>query len=198
MTLDLRLGSVNRFRSPVGGSSAPRAGRSGSPPARRRSRAGPLRRSGRSARARMPGPSRCARGSTLPSSKPTTTQKGRVTCRPVGGDAGEDRVHLDVVREREDQLVHDLVLADRPRDRRDRRVLRPFADEVLPVEAADAVVAVAAGHRRDVEDVGSGDIVAIAASRSRVTNSAATWSSKTVARSWALLHVRYLLHPRQS
>ena len=35
--------------------------------------------------------------------------------RPAGGgDPGEESVHCDVVRERDHELVHDLVLSDRP------------------------------------------------------------------------------------
>ena len=54
-------------------------------------------------------------------------------------DARQQLGHLDVVREREDELVDDLALADRPGDRSDRDVGRPLADEVVAVELADTL-----------------------------------------------------------
>jgi carbon-monoxide dehydrogenase medium subunit len=65
---------------------------------------------------------------------------------PGGRDAGQQLRHLDVVREGEDELVDDLVLADRPRDGLDLDVPRPLADEVVSVERADALEADAARH----------------------------------------------------
>ena len=84
------------------------------------------------------------------------------------------------MREREDELVDDLVVADRPRDRRDLDVLRPLADEV-PVRrswrtSSTPTPPVITGTWLTY---GSSVIVAIVASRSRSTNSAATCSSKT-------------------
>ena len=72
---------------------------------------------------------------------------------PGRRDARQELRHLDVVREGEDELVDDLVLADRSRDRCDRDVLRPLADEVVAVELAHAVEADAARHDGNVVDV---------------------------------------------
>jgi aerobic carbon-monoxide dehydrogenase medium subunit len=65
---------------------------------------------------------------------------------PGGRDAGQQLRHLDVVREREDELVDDLALADRPGDGLDVDVPRPLADEVVSVERADTLEADAACH----------------------------------------------------
>ncbi len=64
--------------------------------------------------------------------------------------------------EAEQQLVDDLACpevtrgigADRAAHRRQRRVGRIAADEVVLVEALELVVADASGHGRDVIDVG--------------------------------------------
>ena len=50
-------------------------------------------------------------------------------------DARRQLIHLDVMCEREDELVDDLVVANGPRDRRDLDVRRPLPNEVLSVEA---------------------------------------------------------------
>src|SRR5262245_36083021 len=72
---------------------------------------------------------------------------------PGRWDPREQLWHLDVVREREHELVDDLVVADRPRHRRDLDVLRPLPDEVVAIELAHVRGTHAAGHRGEVVDV---------------------------------------------
>ena len=68
-------------------------------------------------------------------------------------DARQELIHLDVVCEREDELVDDLVVAHRPRDRRDLDVGRPLPDEVLSVEPAHVLEPDSSGHHGHVVDV---------------------------------------------
>ena len=68
-------------------------------------------------------------------------------------DARQNRRHLAIVGEGDDQLVDQLALANRARDQRDLGVFRPMADEPGLVEAAHRVRPVAAGHDRHVGDM---------------------------------------------
>ena len=68
-------------------------------------------------------------------------------------DARQNRRHLAIVGEREDQLVDQLALASRARDQRDLGVFRPMADEPGLIEAAHRVRPVAAGHDGHVGDM---------------------------------------------
>ena len=68
-------------------------------------------------------------------------------------DARQNRRHLAIVGEGENQLVDQLGLADRARHQRDVGVFRPMADEPGLIEAPHRVRPVTAGHHRDVGDV---------------------------------------------
>jgi hypothetical protein len=68
-------------------------------------------------------------------------------------DARQHPVDLAGVGEAEDQLVDDLVGADRAADRLELGVGRIAADEMVLVEPLQLIVADAAGHRRHVVHV---------------------------------------------
>ena len=68
-------------------------------------------------------------------------------------DARQQLIHRDVVREREDELVDHLLVADRPRDGRDLDVRGPLADEVPTVEATHFLETNPSGHHRHVVDI---------------------------------------------
>jgi hypothetical protein len=74
---------------------------------------------------------------------------------PAAGraDPGEEPGHLAVVREREDDLFGDLIVADGERHRRDGGVGGHRAHEVVAVVAAHAVLAAPAAHGGDVPEV---------------------------------------------
>src|SRR5919109_414399 len=75
--------------------------------------------------------------------------------RPTGRSYPWQKVvHLDVVCERNHNLVHELVITHCARDGRDLCVPRPFADEVISVEPADTLTPTPASHHRHLVDVG--------------------------------------------
>ena len=133
-----------------------------------------------------PDPSRCARARPC---RPRTPPRRRTpAARAAGrGHSRQELIHLDVVREREDELVDDSIFTDRSRHRRDLDVLRPLADEVRRRRTrAPPWPRHRLSSRAGGTTYGSPVIVAIVASRSMSTNSAATCSSKTAARFGAL------------